>query len=187
MRRLGKRAAEAKIVTGAAISVAQVPDTLVIAGMTEAKPPIPTDSLIFGYGPMLPFVAAAIGAWALPSPWPEHAVGLAIIWGGLILSFVAGVRRGYGFGNPAASTPREIIAAMVYFVPAGLALLCGIIGNWTAALALLIVGYLLVIVFDRFGAVAGNAPAHFARLRPPQMAIAVVALAALLARVVIHP
>jgi hypothetical protein len=151
--------------------------------MNTPRPPIPADSIIFGYGPMVPFVAAAIGAWALPSPWPQHAIGLAVIWGGLILAFVAGVRRGYGFGNAAASTTREIVVMMVYFVPAGAALVCGWVGLWLVALAVLLVGYAAVIALDRIGANKGDVPAHFARLRPPQMAIAVIALAAMIARI----
>src|SRR4051812_18589037 len=86
------------------------------------NPRIPTDSLIFGFGPMLPFVAAAIGSWILPPPWPAIAIRLTIIWGSLILAFVAGVRRGFGFGAPSASTRAEIGAMLAYFVPAGLAL-----------------------------------------------------------------
>ncbi|MCD2323012.1 DUF3429 domain-containing protein [Sphingomonas sp. IC-56] len=140
---------------------------------------IPTASIVFGFGPMLPIAAAAIGAWTLPSPWPQMAVQLAIIWAAIILAFVAGVRRGYGFGAPGASTPRAIIAMLLYFVPAGLALVCARFDAPVAALALLTFGYLLVIVFDRHAARSGDAPAHFARLRGPQMLIAVLGLVAL--------
>jgi hypothetical protein len=141
---------------------------------------IPNTSIVFGFGPMLPLAAAAIGAWTLPPPWPELAVQLAIIWGAIILAFVAGVRRGYGFGAPGASTRRAIIAMLLYFVPAGLALVCARFEAPRAALALLAFGYLLVIVLDRHAARTGDAPAHFARLRGPQMLIAVLGLVALL-------
>jgi len=154
--------------------------------MHANKSAIPLDSIIFGYGPMVPLVAAALGAWTLPQPWPTHATGLAIIWGGLILTFVAGVRRGYGFGNAEASKLREIIIMIVYFVPAGLALVCGAIGSWLVALALLSIGFALVIVLDHDGAAKHDVPKHFARLRPPQMAIAVAALLALIGRMLIH-
>ena len=42
---------------------------------------IPADGAILGYGPMLPLVAAGIGAWLLPPPWPFWATHLGIIWG----------------------------------------------------------------------------------------------------------
>lgn len=143
---------------------------------------IPRNSILFGFGPMVPFAAAAIGAFVLPPPWPTIATRLAILWGGLILAFVAGVRRGYGFGNPHASTPHAIGAMLLYFVPAGLALVSASLDLPTAALGLLMLGFALVIVFDRRAALAGDAPDYFARLRGPQMAIALVSLAILLLR-----
>ena len=143
---------------------------------------IPRTSLIFGFGPMLPLAAAAIGAWVLPAPWPGIAIALAILWGVLILAFVAGVRRGFAFGDPAATTRTAIATMLAYFMPAGIALVLAYGDMPAAALTLLMLGYVLVLVLDRHAARRGEAPAHFARLRPPQMAIAVIALAALLVR-----
>ncbi|GGB20266.1 hypothetical protein GCM10011380_07310 [Sphingomonas metalli] len=141
---------------------------------------IPADSLIFGYGPMLPFVAAAIGLWALPPHWAALALQLGIVWGALILAFLAGVRRGFGFGSNAASTFAEIATMLVYFVIAGLAL---IVPDATARLILLFIGFAAVVLLDTRAARHGDAPAHFARLRPPQIAIALVALVAMMLRV----
>jgi len=142
---------------------------------------IPLASLVFGYGPMAPFVMAAIGAWTLPRPWPALATSLAIIWGGIILVFVAGVRRGYGFGEPRASTVREIATMLVYFGLGGISLVFASISQLTVALVLQVVGFILVPALDRRAAFTGDAPAYFARLRVPQMMIAIVALLALLA------
>jgi len=87
----------------------------------DPKPPrIPRDSLIFGYGPTLPLVAAAIGVWITAFPSAGFVTTLSTIWGAVILVFVAGVRRGYGFGNRAASTVTEITAMIVYSFPAPL-------------------------------------------------------------------
>ncbi len=143
---------------------------------------IPLDSLVFGYGPMAPFVVAAIGAWTLPPPCPELATRLAIIWGGVILVFVAGVRRGYGFGEPEASTAHEIATMIIYVVLGGLSLVCASISRSAVALLTQILGYVMVPIFDRRAAFTGDAPPHFARLRIPQMAIAVAAMSALLCR-----
>lgn len=144
---------------------------------------IPLDSVIFGYGPMLPFAAGAIGSWATPA-LQGAAIGLTIIWGALILSFVGGVRRGFGFGEPSASTRVEIATMAVYVSIAGLALICGWLGSPAWATGLLAAGFAMVAVLDSMAARAGNAPAHFARLRGPQMAVAVVSLLILLARIV---
>lgn len=143
---------------------------------------VPVNSLVFGYGPMLPLVAAALGAWTMAPPWPAIATRLAIVWAAVILVFVAGVRRGYGFDRPAASTGAEIATMLVYFVPGVAALALGTVGRNAAALALLAAGFALVAVLDPIAARAGNAPLHFARLRGPQMGIAVVSLAALFVR-----
>ena len=143
-------------------------------------PRIPWNSIVFGYGPMLPLIAAAIGAWALPPPWPAIAIRLAIIWAAMILIFVAGVRRGFGFGLRSASTRIEIATMLAYFVPAGLALVSPR-PFWS--LALLLLGFALVVILDPPAASRGDAPAHFARLRPPQMSLALASLAALAIRV----
>ncbi len=136
---------------------------------------IPTDSIVFGYGPMLPLVAAGVGTWVLAPGWGLIAVRLAIVWGALILSFIGGVRRGFGFATPSASTPVEIVAAVGYVTIAGLALVVPFVST---SLALLAAGYALAALLDRRAALAGNAPAHFARLRPPQLLLGCAGLAA---------
>ena len=148
----------------------------------DASANIPKDSLIFGYGPMLPFLAAALGAWLLPPPWPHLARDMAILWGALILAFLAGVRRGFGFGAPQASANVAIATMLLYFIGAGAALLLAWLTMPVAALALLLASYVLVPALDRHAALTGNAPAHFAKLRPPQMILAALSLAALLLR-----
>jgi hypothetical protein len=129
---------------------------------------------------MLPFVAAAVGAWTLPASWLAVAVRLAIIWGALILALVAGVRRGYGFGSPEASTSVAIRTMLVYFVPAGVALIFAGVGIDTAALGVLAIGFSLVMVLDPRAAKKGDAPSHFAALRGVQMAMAVMSLLVLI-------
>ena len=146
----------------------------VLPAMTSRPddPRIPLASMIFGYGPMLPLVAAAVGCWVLGGGWPFLAIRLAVIWAALILSFIGGVRRGFGFGAE-RSTVRELVAAASYVAVAGLALVSPR-ADW--AMALLAVGYLVAALFDRRAAVAGDAPLHFARLRPPQLLIGAAGL-----------
>lgn len=123
---------------------------------------------------MLPLVAAGIGAWVLPGAWPVLAIQLAVIWGALILSFIGGVRRGFGFATPAASTAIELAAAVAYVTIAGLAL---VMSRAAISVALLAAGYALAALLDRRAALAGNAPRHFARLRPPQLLLGCAGLA----------
>ena len=145
-------------------------------------PRVPLNSIVLGYGPMLPLIAAGIGAWALPLELAALPTRLAIIWGALILAFLAGVRRGFGFGDPRASTNIEIATMLVYFTLAGLALI--VPAAWMA-LPLLMIGYALVALLDRRAALTGNAPAHFARLRVPQMLLGILGLALIWARLLI--
>lgn len=118
----------------------------------------------------------------LPDPWRDLMPDLAALWGALILAFVAGVRRGFGFGAPDASTRAELVAMLVYFVPAGVALLLAWVRYRLASLLLLAAGYALVGLLDARAARRGDAPAHFALLRPVQMMIPVLSLIALAVR-----
>lgn len=136
---------------------------------------IPADSVLFGFGPMLPLVAAGIGVWVLPQPWPFLAIQYAVVWGALILAFIGGVRRGFGFARPEASTATEIAAAVAYFSIAGLAL---VVPYARISLALLAAGYAFAALLDRRAAQRGDAPAYFARLRPPQLLLGCAGLAA---------
>jgi hypothetical protein len=145
---------------------------------------IPTNSLVLGYGPMLPFIAAAVGMWGLAGAWPAIALRLGVIWAAIILVFVAGVRRGFGFGAGRASTRVEIVTMLLYFVPAGAALVVSLFGWYPVALILLLLGFAMVTVLDTRAARHGDAPRHFARLRPPQMSLAMASLAAMLFRLV---
>ncbi len=143
------------------------------------RPDTPADGAILGYGPMLPLVAAGMAAWLLPPPWPFWAMHLGIIWGALILAFIAGVRRGFGFGSPGASKPVEIATCILYFTLAGLAL---VVGAPSLALLLLAIGYVAAALLDHRAALSGNAPLYFAHLRRRQLLIGAAGLAALLGR-----
>lgn len=137
-------------------------------------PHVPANSAILGYGPMVPLVAAAAAVWLTTGDLPDIALRLAVIWAALILAFIAGVRRGFGFGVDRASTASEIASSTAYFALAGLALIAP---RADIALGLLVLGFLLAAVLDRRAALAGNAPSHFARLRPPQLGLGAAALA----------
>ena len=146
--------------------------------MADPREPIPPLSLLFGFGPVLLIAAAALGAWALPAEWQVAAVGVGWLWATAILLFLAGVTRGLSFFPPGGAHKGQIVQMLWLF-----ALGFGALATppWIG-LALLVLGYGSVAAFDPPAARAGLAPAHFARLRPPQMAIALVGLLLLLLR-----
>jgi hypothetical protein len=146
-----------------------------IVATEEARPPLL--SLLLGWGAMAPFPAFAALA-ALPPPWPPHAAWAAGLWGGAILAFLAGVRRGVSFRQPGGPAPRQIVimGGHFAFALAGLALVAA--GLPGPACGLLTLPYASLAITDRAGAKAGTMPLHFARLRPAQSAVATVSLAA---------
>ncbi|MGU3536409.1 DUF3429 domain-containing protein [Methylobacterium sp. A54F] len=138
-------------------------------------------SIVFGYGPMLPFVAGAISAWWLRGTFDELILLATILYGCAILLFLSGVRRGVSFRTEGGATAFQILTMLGLFVLGLLALLVNsVLGNRVIALDLLIAGYVAVAVLDPIAARRGEAPLFFARLRPLQMPIAILSLAALL-------
>ncbi len=142
-----------------------------------AERPIPLTSLIFGFGPVLPFPLAAVLAWVLPGPWPMVVTWLAIWWGASILIFLAGVRRGRSFSGDAETPLPPLIAMMWLFVLGAAALVSP---TPLLSLVLLAFGYASIAILDPISARRGDAPPHFARLRPPQMGIALIGLIGLI-------
>jgi hypothetical protein len=145
--------------------------------MDDPRPRIPTTSLIFGYGPVLLLPIAAVMAWTLPTPVPTVVTWLAIGWASAILIFLAGVRRGLSFRGD-GEAPLSTLAAMIWLFLLGLG---GLVSPTPLmSLTLLAIGYVSVAILDPIAARRGEAPAHFARLRPPQMGIAVLGLIGLI-------
>ena len=145
---------------------------------------VPWLSLAFGYGPMLPIAAAGIAVWTMAHPWPLIATQLGLWWAASILIFLAGVRRGYAFTMAGGERPAQM-ATMIWLFVLGAGAFA--MPTPTQALALLLIGYVSVAVLDPIAARKGEAPAHFASLRPPQMAIGAVSLAAMIGWYLLRP
>ena len=145
-------------------------------------------SVVFGYGPMLPLAAGAAAAW-----WTrgrlDYPISLATtLYGSSILLFLAGVRRGLSFRTEGGATPTQIGTMLGLYGLGLVALLSAVMfGKSVLALSLLLAGYLAIAVLDPIAARTGEAPLYFARLRPLQMPIAILSLAALLALKMISP
>lgn len=131
--------------------------------------------VILGYGPILPLVAAAVLAPLAAPPWSPLVVTLARLWAAAILAFVAGVRRGTSFYTPGGPAAVEIAAALGFFAVAFASLLLPVV----PAFWLLAIGYAGIAVVDGMAAREGYVPRYFAVLRPTQMSLAAIALAAL--------
>ena len=132
---------------------------------------IPPLSLIFGYGPVLVLPIAALAAWAKV----PLALLIGQIWGAAILIFLAGVARGLSFFTPGGPHVSQMLTMILRFSLGLLALVAGP----ATGFALLLIGYASIALTDPWLARWGGAPRHFARLRPPQMLVALVGLAAL--------
>lgn len=142
---------------------------------------IPIEGLLFGYAAMVPIAAGALAAWLLaPGSAPAALiVALTSAWAGAVVAFLAGVRRGLSFRAPNGATAPQIATMLWLFLLAFAAL---VLGAGRLATAILTLGYLSLAVFDTMAARREEVPPYFARLRPAQMAVAVVSLMALFAR-----
>ncbi len=140
---------------------------------------VPWLSVVLGFGPMVPLIMGAVAAWALAPNLGRSAIMLTLIWGGAILAFLSGVRRGLSFRTPGGAQPAQIVTMMGLFM---LALASLVVGNLVARTVLLIIGFAAVAVLDPIAALDAETPPFFARLRPMQMAIAVISLIGVLIR-----
>lgn len=142
---------------------------------------VPWLSVVFGYGPMLPFVAGAVLVWVLRGAQAEGVLTLTLLWGCAILLFLSGVRRGVSFRTEGGPTVAQIATMLGLFLLGFAALVVFTLGFLSVALALLIVGFTAITILDPIAARRGEAPLFFERLRPAQIPLAVLGLAALLA------
>ncbi|TZG25761.1 DUF3429 domain-containing protein [Sphingomonas montanisoli] len=113
---------------------------------------VPTLSLVLGFGPMLPILAAGLAALLWGDPLRAVAIVGGTGWAAAILLFIAG-----------------LLALPVFLL------------SPVAGILLLMLGYAGVAVLDPLAARRGEAPRHFARLRPPQMAVGLLGLGLLAA------
>ncbi|APX87801.1 DUF3429 domain-containing protein [Methylorubrum extorquens] len=142
---------------------------------------VPWLSVVFGYGPMLPFVAGAVLVWILRGPMAEAVFTLTLLWGYAILLFLSGVRRGVSFRTEGGATLAQIATMLSLFLLGYGALIAFALSKPVIALGLLIVGFTEITILDPIAARRGEAPLFFERLRPAQIPLAVLSLAALLA------
>lgn len=141
--------------------------------MSQTNGSVPPLSLALGSAPVLTLAACAAAVWLLPPFWSEKLAQAALVWAGAILAFLAGVRRGLSFRTAHGPTPAQLLTMLWLFVLAVAALLL----PWhLVAIVSLLIGYASVFVLDPVAAGHDEVPRFFARLRPPQMLVAIVSL-----------
>jgi Protein of unknown function (DUF3429) len=154
--------------------------------VVEEHPQIPWLSVVLGFGPMLPIVAGALVAWTAGGLVRGEAILLSAIYASLILAFLAGVRRGLSFRTEGGPALAQLATMAGLWLAALLAVACIVHAFAISALTILAISYATLMILDPIAARASQAPLFFARLRPSQMLIAVLALVALLANVWVH-
>ena len=138
---------------------------------------IPLEGYILGYGPALVTALGAAAGWVLAGDLGALALRLTFLLGTAILLFLSGVRRGLSFRAPAGPTMPQ---RLTFFWLFGLGFLALLLQGRAPATALLAIGFASLGLFDWLAAKKEEAPPYFARLRPPQMAIAALSMGAVL-------
>ncbi len=147
--------------------------------IVEAERPSRLD-LALAFGAVAPLVAGAVAAWTTGGSTRDLAMSLAIIWGGAILAFMAGVRRGLSFRTRDGPQGAQLAVTLWIFALA--------FGSMVAlrpltSLILLIVGYASLLLSAGAAAAAhADASLAFGSVRPVQTAVAVLSLCVVAAR-----
>jgi hypothetical protein len=141
---------------------------------------VPWLSIVFGFGPMIPFIGGAATAWWLRGEAGGAVLAATALWACAILLFLSGVRRGVSFRTEGGATLTQMVTMLGYFGAGLVALGATYLGWMTTALVVLLAAYSTMPALDAVAARRGEAPLFFARLRPIQIPMAIVSLAALL-------
>lgn len=157
-----------------------------MTGMTTQAPRMDTPdrtpplSMVLAFGPAGLIVALGLLGWA---GW-TWAVAAGRLWTAAILLFLAGVARGLSFFTDGGPRPMQLGVMLVRFLCGLLALALPMLPIGLAPFLswlLLFGGYLTVLLFDPPAARHGMAPRFFARLRGPQMFVALTGIVILAA------
>jgi len=143
---------------------------------------VPPPALWLGVAGLVPFITAAVLLWIGVLAGPTWLARMALLgqiyYGAVILSFVGAVHWGLALAGHGGHQSG--------WRPLGLAVLPALLG-WLACLlvpmlglALLMLGFAGVFVYDRAQARSGAAPAWYPALRKPLTMIVLVSLAAAL-------
>jgi hypothetical protein len=94
---------------------------------------------LLAWAAVAPLALGAGAAWLAPGPWRATAMSLTLVWGGALLAYQAGLRRGLAGDNP------RLPAIWLFILALGSMLAL----EPFTSLALLIVGYSSLAVIVR--------------------------------------
>lgn len=147
-------------------------------GTEDPQSRTPWESLVLAYAAMVPIMAGALACWLLQGSAAALALRLTIGWSGAVLCFLSGVHRGLSFrqeGGPVLSQ----LATMLWLFVLGVA---SLLSPWAVpSLALQMLGYGTMALYDPIAAREGEVPRYFQRLRPVQMLVPIASLGLVLA------
>lgn len=152
-------------------------------GTEQTSAHTPIVSLFLAFVAMVPLVGGTVVALSARRIAPA-ATRFSILWGGALLCFLGGVRRGLAFRQPGGTTVGEAGTMFSTFSLGAGALLSPF---RVPSLLLLLAGFGVIRCADPNAARRDEAPQYFARLRPPQMMVPIVSLSVLLALELIRP
>ncbi|WP_152044870.1 DUF3429 domain-containing protein [Aureimonas psammosilenae] len=136
----------------------------------------PLREILFAYAAMVPLVTGAAVVVLVPGEYAAFLLKGTLLWGAAIVLFLSGVRRGVSFRTPGGATLAQL-AMMMWLFLAGFAAVLAAAFQFPLASGLVqLLAYASLLVLDPVAARWGEAPLYFARLRPPQMSLAVLSL-----------
>ncbi|SHE56020.1 Protein of unknown function [Modicisalibacter ilicicola DSM 19980] len=136
---------------------------------------------LLGIAGLVPFLAGAIIVFVAPVLWQALAIKAFIFYSAVILSFLGGIHWGVAMGQEVSDTRGFKDRLLLSMVPSLLAWPALLLDYDDAALVLMI-GFLLVRLYERQRSVAASLPAWYQRLRSLLTAIVVLCHLAVLAR-----
>lgn len=148
-----------------------------LGGGTEDPQPRPSwISLFLASTAMVPIAVGTVAAFSIPR-LSGLLIHLTVTWAGAVVCFLSGVRRGISFRQFGGPTVAQIVTMMCLFILGAVSLL----SPWSApSLVLEIAAFATMAIADPDAARRGEVPRYFKRLRPWQMLVPIVCLAALL-------
>lgn len=131
---------------------------------------VPRDGLLLGWAATVPFFVFAIALWLADASLAKTIAAVAQLWGGAIMLFFSGVRRGLSFRTEGGPHWQQLVVFGLLFF-GGLAVLTV---PPKTALFIVAVALAALAIEDTRAAHRGEVPLYFSRLRPPQMSVAAV-------------
>lgn len=143
-------------------------------GADQQAEQVPRHVLWLGYGGLVPFAGSLAALLALPAPWAAWGLISLLSYGACILSFLGGVQWGFALMPERAgrASAGHLALAVLPALAGWLALLVG----GAAGLALLALGFALMLAGDAASRRAARSPAWYLRLRGPLSACVIAML-----------